>query len=678
METEDRVFRFGPYVLDARRRQLLRGGEPLKLYPKEFDTLLALVERRGRVVEKDELLNAVWLGAAVEEGNLTTHVSHLRKLLGGAGTDRDYIATIPGRGYEFVGQVSEPARELERSKPLTVEAPRFTVRRGFKLTLALMAATVLVGLAFMASRGARDTRPSPEQLTFGRGTIWSARFAPDGQVLYGAAWDGRPIAPFSTRLGGAESTGLGFPGDVLAISASGEMLVLLDRVLVPGWGGSAGTLAKVSLAGGAPKEWLRGVTDADLSPDGRETAIARQGRLEFPVGNPIYQVEGFIKQPRISRTADAVAFLQRSGGDESVEIVTRLRERQTLARGLTGLTGLAWSSTGREVFFSVTRPGKTELRAVTTSGAQRQVAEAAGEWKLHDVAPDGRVLMTLDHTRGYTIGAAMGEPERDLSWLDRSIAIDLSADGRLLLLGEIGAGGGETGKAYLRGMDGSPAMRLGEGQPAALSPDGKWAIVNNQGRPERLVLVPTGPGGLQSLENGAIVDYYGVRFLPDSRHIVFAAIAPGRGRKSYFQDTRTRSAPLEWHAPIWGTAFFPDGRRYVARKGGQYYVFDMDGAELQRVPNIANRELVIQTAADGQSVFVLAHWERPTMTITINRVDLSTGQRTRWKDVVIRDPVGVMHTHPGFMPFLMTHDGSTYVYNYLRVLSTLYVVENLK
>ena len=130
METEDRVFRFGPYVLDARRRQLLRGGEPLKLYPKEFDTLLALVERRGRVVEKDELLNAVWLGAAVEEGNLTTHVSHLRKLLGGAGTDREYIATIPGRGYEFVGQVSELARELGRSEPLTVEAPRFTARRG--------------------------------------------------------------------------------------------------------------------------------------------------------------------------------------------------------------------------------------------------------------------------------------------------------------------------------------------------------------------------------------------------------------------------------------------------------------------------------------------------------------------------------------------------------------------
>jgi hypothetical protein len=362
-----------------------------------------------------------------------------------------------------------------------------------------------------------------------------------------------------------------------------------------------------------------------------------------------------------------------------VETVTSLGERQTLARGLTGVTGLAWSPTGREVFFSVTRHAKTELRAVTTSGAQRRLAEAAGEWRLNDVAPDGRVLMTQDHTRGYTIGAAMGEPtERDLSWLDRSVAIDLTPDGRLLLLGEIGAGGGETGSAYLRRMDGSPAVRLGEGQPAALSPDGKWAIVNTHGRPERLVLVPTGAGESQPLDNGAIVDFYRVRFLPDSRHIVFIGIAPGQGRNPYRQDTRTRSAPLAWHSPLWGTAFFPDGRRYVARKGRQYYVFDMDGAQLQLVPNIAAGELVIQTAADGLSVFVLAPWERPTMAITIHRVDLSTGHRTHWKDVVVRDPTGVMHTHPGFLPFLMTHDGSTYVYSYTRTLSTLYVFENLK
>lgn len=686
METKDRVFRFGPYVLDTRRRQLLRGGELLKLYPKEFDTLLALVERQGRVVEKDELLDAVWRGAAVEEGNLSTHVSHLRRLLGGAGGNRDYIATIPGRGYKFVGLATEePPKALGSSEAASIEPLRFAAARGFKLILATIAATVLVGLAFVASRNPRETRPSFQQLTFGRGTIWSARFAPDGQtVLYGAAWDGRPSVPFSTRVGSAESTQLGYRGDVLAISATGEMLVLLDRVLVPGWG-SSGTLARVSLAGGAPREMVREVTDADWSPDGREIAIVRraggQGRdtLQFPVGKAIHEVEGFIKQPRISRTGDAIAFLQRSGGDESVEILTRLGERQTLARGLTGVTGLAWSSTGRELLFTVTRRGKTELHAVTTSRAQRQVTEAVGEWRLNDVAPDGRVLMSQDYTRGYTFGAAMGEAtEQDLSWLDRSIAIDLSADGRLLLLGEIGVGGGETGSTYLRRMDGSAAVRLGEGQPAALSPDGKWVVVNNQGRPEGLMLLPTGAGEPQSLKSGAIVDYRGVRFLPDSRHIVFGAIAPGRGLKPYLQDTRTRSTPLEWHALPWGTRFFPDGRRYIARSGRQYRVFDMEGAEVQLVPNIANDELVIQTGADGQSVFVLAGSGGRIMTMTIDRLDLSSGHRTRWKDVVVRDLAGVMHTHPGFVPFLMTHDGSTYAYNYLRVLSTLYVVENIR
>ena len=642
-----------------------------------------LLGRRPEPVSADRAEDAVappdaLPPSAVEEGNL----------------NRDYIASIPGGffsvqnafdGFQHRQGLKEPPTALAPS-----EAP--SVRRGFKLTLAAMAATVLVGLAFIASRGARDTRPSFQRLTFGNGTIWSARFAPDGQtVLYGAAWDGRPITPFSTRLGSVESTAQGYQGDVLAISASGEMLVLLDRVLVAGWG-SSGTLAQVSLAGGAPREIERNVRDADWSPVGREIAIVSSAggvardTLQFPAGETIYQVEGFIKQPRISRTGDAVAFLQLSGGDESVEIVTRHSERETLARGLTGVTGLAWSQTGREVFFTVTSQGKTELHAVTTSGAQRRVAEAAGEWKLHDVAPDGRVLLTLDNRRGFTMGAAVGEAtERDLSWLDRSIGIDLSADGRLLLLGEIGAGGGETGSAYLRKMDGSPAMRLGEGQPAALSPDGKWVIVNNQGSPERLLLVPTGAvptgaGEPQSLENGAIVDYYGVRFLPDSRHIVFAAIAPGRGLKPYLQDTRTRSAPRQWHGQVYGTAFFPDGRRYIgrSRRNYKYYVFDMDGAELQLVPNIANDEVVIQTAADGQSVFVLAAQGGRSMTMTIDRVDLSTGHRTRWKDVVVRDPAGVMHTHSRTVPFLMTHDGSTYVYNYQRVLSTLYVVENIR
>ena len=98
-------YEFGPFRLDAQRRVLFKDGEPQKLYPKEFDTLLALVEHSGEVLDKDELMRQVWRETIVEEGNLTTNISHLRKLLGETRHRHEYILTIPGRGYRFVAGV---------------------------------------------------------------------------------------------------------------------------------------------------------------------------------------------------------------------------------------------------------------------------------------------------------------------------------------------------------------------------------------------------------------------------------------------------------------------------------------------------------------------------------------------------------------------------------------------
>lgn len=117
------VYEFGPFHLDATRRVLLKEGEPLKLFPKEFDTLLALVERNGEVVEKDDLMHQVWQDAIVEESNLTTNISHLRKLLGESRNRHDYIVTVPGRGYRFVAGVRQAFDEVivhERTR-VTVE-----------------------------------------------------------------------------------------------------------------------------------------------------------------------------------------------------------------------------------------------------------------------------------------------------------------------------------------------------------------------------------------------------------------------------------------------------------------------------------------------------------------------------------------------------------------------------
>src|SRR5215813_15181263 len=103
---------FGPFRIDLVERVLIRDGQPLTLTPKAFDLLLALVERCGHVVEKEELMRAVWPETIVEESNLTHHISVLRKVLGESAGERPYIETIPRRGYRFLAEVERVEREV--------------------------------------------------------------------------------------------------------------------------------------------------------------------------------------------------------------------------------------------------------------------------------------------------------------------------------------------------------------------------------------------------------------------------------------------------------------------------------------------------------------------------------------------------------------------------------------
>ena len=104
-------YQFGPFRLDTTERLLLRDGHPVPLTPKGYEMLLALVQRSGHIVEKDELLKEVWPDSFVEEGNLTQHVFSLRRALGENANERHYIETIPRRGYRFVASVKELAAD---------------------------------------------------------------------------------------------------------------------------------------------------------------------------------------------------------------------------------------------------------------------------------------------------------------------------------------------------------------------------------------------------------------------------------------------------------------------------------------------------------------------------------------------------------------------------------------
>src|SRR5436305_8679754 len=112
---EKRLYQFGSYRLDAMERVLLRDGQPVTLPPKDLETLLVLVERAGHIVEKEELLDKVWPGVFIEEGNLARHIFNLRQVLGDTPDGRKYIETVPKRGYRFVALIQEQDKEQDKA-----------------------------------------------------------------------------------------------------------------------------------------------------------------------------------------------------------------------------------------------------------------------------------------------------------------------------------------------------------------------------------------------------------------------------------------------------------------------------------------------------------------------------------------------------------------------------------
>jgi TolB-like protein/DNA-binding winged helix-turn-helix (wHTH) protein/Tfp pilus assembly protein PilF len=115
------LYGFGPFQLDGVERVLLRDGQPVTVPPKDLETLIVLVERAGHIVEKEELLEKVWPGVFVEEGNLARHIFNLRQVLGDSPDGRKYIETIARRGYRFVATVREEgesaAAQIGTSQP---------------------------------------------------------------------------------------------------------------------------------------------------------------------------------------------------------------------------------------------------------------------------------------------------------------------------------------------------------------------------------------------------------------------------------------------------------------------------------------------------------------------------------------------------------------------------------
>jgi Tol biopolymer transport system component len=546
---------------------------------------------------------------------------------------------------------------------------------------ALLGALVAGAAVFLALRGRSAAPASYEQLTFRRGTIWSARFGSDGKsALYAAAWDGGPIEVFVTSPGTPESRSLGLPGaNLLAVSSTGEVAASLDSSVL-GEFQTRGTLARLSSTGSnAPRRLLDDVQFADWSPDGKELAVVRiqngKTQLQYPIGKVLFETQGWIGTPRISPPGDRIAFLDHPvGGDDGGSVaVVDLAGKKTAVSGVFGsIQGLAWSRDGSEIWFTAGVANRT-LFAVTLSGRERVVTRMTGSLTLQDISRDGRVLMVDEQRRLGLVALAPGATkERDLSWLDWSRPVGLSADGRSVLFYESGAGGGPGYSAYVRGTDGSPAVRLGEGQSLALSPDGKWAIalLDKLTNP-RLVLYPTGAGQQRQLPLGDL-RALGARFFPDSRRILIGAAPKGHPVRLYITDLEgSKPRPLTPEGFI-TPAISPDGERILARgRDNSAWIFSVAGGEPTAVPEIASDDTVAGWTSEGRGLYVQRGVATPAR---VERFDFATRRFEPWKEIVPSDVAGVVRVSS----ILVAPDGAFYAYAYSRALSTLYLVEGLR
>jgi Tol biopolymer transport system component len=606
------------------------------------------------------------------------------------------LAKDPDERY---GSTKDLARDLialrDHSSGMSLSAGMAPAPRRFRPSRGLFAAVTFGAVAAAAltfwlgqrlqwRRDREATPPVRTTLTFRRGFLTGARFAPDGQtIVYSAAWDGKPSEIFTTRVGSTDSRSLGiFPAGILAISSAGEMAISLDCQNM--WDPCFGTLARAPLAGGAPREILENVGSADWSPDGKELAVIHvvdgRYRLEYPIGKVLYQAVGFLSRVRVSPDGSLVAFLDHTNLDTGiglVSVVDRAGHKRTLTSEVCRVRPLLWSPDGKEIFFDhSTGPGRM-IKGVTLTGRVRQAS-----WipSLDDVSRQGVFLDSgaLFNIRRDIVGLLPGaSKETSYSWLRDSTAADLSSDGRQMLINvyeEENPTAASVYSTYLRPTDGSPAKLLGPGKALALSPDHGWALVLRTNPEPHLTLLPTGAGDARDLPGGGLLHYHAASFFPDGQRILIAAQEKGKPPRTYIQSA-AGGAPRPFEEEgLRGWLVSPDGRQIAGTTlEGLQLICQVDGqGRAKTIDGAQPADQLVQWGADGKTMIVRGAEEMP---LTLYRIDLATGKRERWKQLTPSDLTGFLEFGAGSAGVRVTPDERYYTYTFYSDLESLLQID---
>jgi hypothetical protein len=553
-----------------------------------------------------------------------------------------------------------------------IERPRAGLRPwlGALAAIALLVAGA-VAQHWWAGRDLPLTVPTFKQLTFRHGNVGLARFTHDGRtVAYAAVWDGRPKEVFTLRTDSVNSTTVGLTGaDVLSVSSKGELAVLLEKE-----GIERGTLARLPLTGGTPREIAENVTFADWAPNGEDLAIARlvngRRRLEYPIGTVLYQGD-FASSLRVSPDGQRVAFSENG----SIVTVDRKGTRRVVSSGWINDPLVSWSPRGDEVLFSSGRSlDENAIYAVSLSGRLRCVVSNALNLTLDDVAPDGRLVVEsiVQHT-GIGCLTKGEKRERELGWMFYSWLQDISPDGQFIVLNSQIDNG-----LYLRKTDGAAPTRLGAGVELDYSADGRWVLV--AGLSHQFVALPTGVGEPKKITIEGLVPQ-SARFIPNDRGYVIdgdgpdgtqllAVLGPDGGKPRVIATDSVRRTNYNQSDFLVSS----DGNRvlYVA-KDYRLKIVPIAGGDGTLVPGepLHPNDNPQQWSDDGRFVYLQRFLELPGR---VDRLDVSTGRREAWKRLMPEDTTAV--TQIG--PVAIARDGQSYAYPYNRELADdLFLVEGV-
>jgi Tol biopolymer transport system component len=581
----------------------------------------------------------------------------------------------PDRRWQHVSDLRIALEEIRDDLAAGHAVPRRSAptRRQVGPLIAGAAAALAGTGGFLAGRAWFRRDPVTfTRLTFNRGDVSAARFAPDGSVIYSANWEGQPYSVFSLQRGVRESRPLGLGRDthLASVSSTNELAIVLAN---------KNTLARVPVAGGTPRELVEDAVEADWSPDARELAVIRRAKgryfVEYAVGKVLHESPAQTLRPRVAPDGRQVAFfeLDLSVGDMALKVVQAGSPARVLLGGMRAVAGLVWSPSGKELWISAIRKATDNpaLFAVDLQGKMRLLIQSTHWLSIHDVSPSGEILVASTASRVGIRGRLPGETEsRDLSWHENSCVSEMTADGALLMM-ELGAGEGRNNAIYYQ-RPGQGAVRLGDGNFPALSPDGKSVLCVRRGdNSSVLQIVPTGAGEVRVFPSEGF-RYQPPEWFPDGQRILFNASKADGVLRAYTAPAGGGASTPITPAGVRATRVSPDGKWMVASSSGRgsWLQSVTDPAEQQPLPGLTPGDVVLNWTRAGDALLVRSQdGER-------NRVDrlvVASGARVKLYDVGVPEPGDFFRRE-----FVVADDGRAYAFSFQRDLASLYLMHGVE